>query len=41
MREEFESEASRKRKERLLLTAAVGVGEQIIDSSYNITEISQ
>ena len=41
MRMEFEEEANRKNKAPLLLTAAVGVGEDIIDNSYNITEISK
>ena len=41
MRMEFEEEANRKNKAPLLLTVAVGVGEDIIDNSYNITEISK
>ena len=41
MRSEFDDEALRKNKEPLLLTAAVGVGEQTINASYNIPEISK
>ena len=41
MREEFEKEAKRRHKPRLLITIAVGVGLKVIEESYNITEISK
>lgn len=40
MRDEFEEEAARKGKERLLLTVAVAVGEDFINGSYEIPQIS-
>ena len=41
MREEFNIEARRKGKPRLLLTVAVMVGEDKINSSYEIPQISR
>lgn len=41
MRDEFEEEAARKGKERLLLTVAVAVGEDFINGSYEIPQISR
>ncbi|XP_053383573.1 acidic mammalian chitinase-like [Mercenaria mercenaria] len=41
MRDEFDKESVRTNKPRLLISIAVGVGEQIITDSYNISEISR
>ena len=40
MRKEFEADATRTGKERLLLTAAVGAGQATIDTAYEVDKLN-
>lgn len=39
--EAFEEEARQSHRNRLLLTAAVGVGKAVADTAYNVPEMSK